>query len=103
MEQDEVYAVSDRMRLKDLLELPEILQSKNRHEFYLHIASMLRMATEFYLLSTAPQAAVKKLWSVEGPCISSVSLQSEPVARSVRRVASSADERLPRDGRRGNG
>jgi len=45
MERDEVYAVSDRMRLKDLLELPEILQSKDRNEFYLHIASMLRMAT----------------------------------------------------------
>ena len=45
MEQAEVYAVSDRMRLKDLLELPEILQSKERNEFYLHIAAMLRMAT----------------------------------------------------------
>jgi adenylate cyclase len=45
MEPAEMYAVSDRMRLKDLLELPEILQSKDRGAFHMHIASMLRMAT----------------------------------------------------------
>ncbi|HEX4047216.1 MAG TPA: FHA domain-containing protein, partial [Elusimicrobiota bacterium] len=45
MESEEVYAVSDRMRLKDLLELPEILRTKQRNDFYFHIAGMLRLAT----------------------------------------------------------
>ena len=44
MPTDEVYAVSDRMRLKDLLELPEILRGKERNDFYTHIAGMLRLA-----------------------------------------------------------
>ncbi|MBI5881702.1 MAG: hypothetical protein HZB91_01125 [Elusimicrobia bacterium] len=44
----ELYAIgasSDRLRLLDLLELPEILRTKNRNDFYLHIAGMLRLAT----------------------------------------------------------
>jgi adenylate cyclase len=45
MEAAEVYAVSDRMKLKDLLELPEILRTKDRSDFYFHIAGMLRLAT----------------------------------------------------------
>jgi len=45
MEAAEVFAVSDRMKLKDLLELPEILRTKQRNDFYFHIAGMLRLAT----------------------------------------------------------
>ncbi len=45
MEPAEVYAVSDRMKLKDLLELPEILRTKARNDFYFHLAGMLRLAT----------------------------------------------------------
>lgn len=36
---------SDRLRLHDLLELPEILRSRDRAGFYAHIAGMLRLAT----------------------------------------------------------
>ncbi len=45
----ELYSMggdSDRMRLHDLLELPNILRTQNRHDFFIHIASMLRMATD---------------------------------------------------------
>ena len=46
MAADEVYAVSDRLRLKDLLELPEILRSsKDPADFYFHVAAVLRLAT----------------------------------------------------------
>ena len=45
MGSSEVYAVSDRLRLKDLLELPEILRTKERKDFYAHIAGVLRLAT----------------------------------------------------------
>jgi len=45
MVQEQVYAVNDRMRLKDLLALPEILRSKNANDFYGHIAGVLRLAT----------------------------------------------------------
>lgn len=46
MAAEEVYAVSDRLRLKDLLELPEILRnSKDPAEFYFHVAAVLRLAT----------------------------------------------------------
>ena len=45
MEPAEVYAASDSMRLKDLLELPEILRSRERGDFHSHIAGILRLAT----------------------------------------------------------
>lgn len=46
MAADEIYAVSDRLRLKDLLELPEILRnSKDPADFYFHVAAVLRLAT----------------------------------------------------------
>lgn len=35
----------DRLRLLDLLELPEILRLKSRGEFFVHIAGLLRLAT----------------------------------------------------------
>lgn len=35
----------DRMRLLDLMELPEVLRTKSRPEFYLYACGMLRMAT----------------------------------------------------------
>lgn len=38
-------AAADSLRLHDLLELPEILRSRDRKDFYLHIASLLRLAT----------------------------------------------------------
>jgi len=36
---------SDRMRLLDILELPDILRVKSPQEFFLHIAQMLRLST----------------------------------------------------------
>ena len=46
MAADEIYAVSDRLKLKDLLELPEILRaSKDPADFYFHVAGVLRLAT----------------------------------------------------------
>ncbi|MBI4676384.1 MAG: adenylate/guanylate cyclase domain-containing protein [Elusimicrobia bacterium] len=47
--QQELYAIgtsSDRLRLLDLLELPEILRTKDRRDFHLHIAGLIRMATD---------------------------------------------------------
>lgn len=44
----ELYAhetTSDKHRLHDLLELPEILRTRDRAGFYAHIAGMLRLAT----------------------------------------------------------
>ncbi|MBI5210672.1 MAG: adenylate/guanylate cyclase domain-containing protein [Elusimicrobia bacterium] len=44
----ELYSIgssSDRMRLLDLLELPDILRTKERGDFLLHIAGVIRMAT----------------------------------------------------------
>lgn len=45
----DLYAIggaeSDRLRLLDLLELPEILRSRDRKDFHVHIANLLRMAT----------------------------------------------------------
>lgn len=44
----DLYAInseSDRLRLLDLLELPEILRSRDRQDFHVHIANLLRMAT----------------------------------------------------------
>ncbi len=38
-------ASSERMRLRDLLELPEILRSSEPGEFFVHVAALLRMAT----------------------------------------------------------
>lgn len=36
---------SDRMRLLDLLELPEMLRTMSRPDFFVHLAGLLRMAT----------------------------------------------------------
>lgn len=36
---------SDRLKLLDLLELPEILRSRDRKDFYAHIAGLLRLST----------------------------------------------------------
>lgn len=44
----ELYSMgrgSERMRLHDLLELPDILRTKEPNEFFLHIATVLRMST----------------------------------------------------------
>ncbi len=38
-------ALAARLRLRDLLELPEILSSKRPEEFHLHIARLLRLST----------------------------------------------------------
>lgn len=43
----EVYGAApaaDRLRLLDLLELPELMRSKSEPEFFLHVASLLRLA-----------------------------------------------------------
>lgn len=44
---EEVHACApsgDRLRLLDLLELPELLRAKSEAEFFLHVASLLRLA-----------------------------------------------------------
>jgi adenylate cyclase len=44
----DVYAAdgeADHMRLKDLLELPEILRKKEGKDFHLHLAGLIRLAT----------------------------------------------------------
>ncbi len=48
MTETELYAIgesSDRLKLLDLLELPEILRSRDRKDFYVHIAGLLRLST----------------------------------------------------------
>ena len=48
MNQTDLYAMSDsadRLKLLDLLELPEILRSRDRKDFYVHIAGLLRLST----------------------------------------------------------
>ncbi|MBI3554258.1 MAG: hypothetical protein HY077_17305 [Elusimicrobia bacterium] len=46
--QTDLYSMgesSDRLKLLDLLELPEILRSRDRKDFYVHIAGLLRLST----------------------------------------------------------
>jgi len=48
MNQTALYSMgdaSDRLKLLDLLELPEILRSRDRKDFYVHIAGLLRLST----------------------------------------------------------
>jgi adenylate cyclase len=48
MNRTDLYAMggeaSDRLKLLDLLELPEILRSRDRKDFYAHIAGLLRLS-----------------------------------------------------------
>lgn len=47
LHETDLYALggTDRLKLLDLLELPELLRTKTEEEFFLHIAALLRLAT----------------------------------------------------------
>lgn len=47
LHEKELYALggTDRLKLLDLLELPELLRTKSEEEFFLHVAALLRLAT----------------------------------------------------------
>ncbi|MCX5788942.1 MAG: adenylate/guanylate cyclase domain-containing protein [Elusimicrobia bacterium] len=58
LEASEVYKDapgSDRLRLLDLLELPELLRVKSEPEFFLHVSTMLRLAARARWVAVANQ------------------------------------------------
>lgn len=73
---------SDRLRLLDLLELPEMLRSKPRNEFFVHLAALLRIATNARWSSITNEAG-----SVLAKDAADASVTSFTMSRSLAQVA----------------
>ncbi len=82
---NDMYAMgghSERLRLLDLLELPEMLRSKSRAEFFVHLAALLRMATGGRWVSVTTEEG--KLLALD---MADMNVKQVQISRSLANVA----------------